>query len=108
MVAKWWQFDKIFHSNRGLYEHQQNNKTNTLDELETTNERDETTEVTPKTTISATSGAPQRTTYTWRKYPSRIFEMNAPIIYEKNVYWKINAFPLTSGQAGKIHHDDYA
>ena len=40
----------------------------------------------------------QGATYTWRKYPSRIFEMNLSIIYEKNVYCKNIVFLSTSGQ----------
>ena len=44
--------------------------------------------------VSSNSGR-----YHW-KYPSRIFDINTAIIYEKIVYWKKNVF-LLSGQAGQ-------
>ena len=102
---------RAFRSNRGLDQHlrssKQNTTANTLDELETTNDRNEGIEVSLKATNCITASPTNKTTYMWRKYPSHIVEMNVSIILEKIVSWKENVFLIPSGHVGKRYMNEW-
>ena len=95
-------FDRSFHSSRGLKQHQRSyqSRNNAPTDHEST-KTIEDSQFSTKNSISADEPSIQNVKYIWGKYKDHQFEKNVSQVYETIVLRRKNLFLLPCGKVGK-------